>query len=47
MVEITKNKIKSIGEWLNKISPQTAESLSHYELNPELFEWKSYLDAER
>ncbi|MEA2004938.1 MAG: aspartate/glutamate racemase family protein [Acidobacteriota bacterium] len=47
MVEITKNKIKSIGEWLNKISPQTAEALPHYELNPELFEWKSYLDKER
>lgn len=43
MVEISREKIESIGEWLRKISPETASSLESYELKPHLFEWRKYI----
>lgn len=41
MVEIGPEKIEGLGEWLRKISPETAEALAGYKLKPDLFEWKS------
>jgi len=40
MVEIGKQKIEALGDWLRKISPETADALARYELKPDLFEWK-------
>ncbi len=40
MVKISQEKIQSLGKWLQDISPETAEALRNYELNPALFEWK-------
>jgi glutamate racemase len=40
MVEIDRQKIKSLGKWLSAVSPETAEALGCYELDPALFEWK-------
>jgi len=39
MVEIAPEKRLSLGRWLEKISPEVAAALRHYELNPSLFEW--------
>ncbi len=40
MVEIGRQKIESLGNWLSAVSPETAEALGRYELDPSLFEWK-------
>ena len=40
MVEISRQKIEALGDWLRKISPETADALGRYELKPDLFEWK-------
>jgi glutamate racemase len=40
MVEIDHRQIQSLGKWLAAVSPETAEALGSYELNPSLFEWK-------
>jgi hypothetical protein len=40
MVEIGKQKTESIGKKLGETSPQTRDALSHYELRPDLFNWK-------
>jgi glutamate racemase len=40
MVEIDHQKIQSLGKWLSAASPDTAEALRRYELDPSLFEWK-------
>ena len=42
MVEIGQEKIASIGTYLNKHSPETAQALMNYELRENLFEWKRY-----
>jgi glutamate racemase len=47
MVEIGADQIVSIGGWLNKVSPQTAEALKDYRLNRDLFEWKKHVTSER
>jgi glutamate racemase len=47
MVEIEKKRIQSIGTWLEKLSPQTAEALKNYSHDPELFEWKKYAEDEK
>jgi glutamate racemase len=47
MVEIEKKKRDSLGHWLRRISPQTAEALENYELNEELFEWKGLIKDQR
>ena len=47
MVEIGKDKIASIGGWLDGISPQTSEALQAYEWNLNLFEWKKFMSSER
>ena len=43
MVEIGQRKVDSLGDWLKKISPETADALARYELIPDLFEWKKYI----
>lgn len=43
MVEISRQKTDSLGEWLRKVSPETAAALAKYELKPELFEWKRFI----
>lgn len=40
MVIISQEKKDSIGKWLKRISPQTAEALFNYELRENLFEWQ-------
>jgi len=40
MVEIGRNKIESLGKWMQDISPETAAALQNYRLDPALFEWK-------
>ncbi len=40
MIEIDRRKIQSLGRWLSAVSPETAEALGRYELDPSLFEWK-------
>lgn len=47
MVEISRKKIDSIGTWLKKVSPQTAEALFHYELRENLFEWRKFATSRR
>jgi glutamate racemase len=39
MVEITENKRRSLGEWLERVSPEVAAALRFYALQPDLFEW--------
>lgn len=41
MVEISVGVRESLGEWLGRISPETAASLKSYELVPDLFEWRT------
>ncbi len=43
MVEIDKDKRDTLGQWLRRISPQTAEALENYELKDDLFEWESLI----
>jgi len=43
MVEISRQKIEALGDWLRKISPETAAGLARYELKPDLFEWKNHI----
>jgi glutamate racemase len=43
MVEIGPEKITALGEWLGKISPETAEALAGYKLKPDLFEWRKFI----
>jgi len=43
MVEISPERIASIGSWLEKVSLKTAEALGAYELKPDLFEWKKFV----
>lgn len=45
MVEISRNRIESIGGWLTEISPQSAEALKAYELKPGLFDWKKFVEG--
>jgi glutamate racemase len=40
MVEITADKRKSLGGWLEKVSPEVAAALANYELKPDLFKWQ-------
>ncbi|MEW5901986.1 MAG: aspartate/glutamate racemase family protein [Acidobacteriota bacterium] len=40
MVEISPEKISSLGRWLQTLSPETAEALRRYEHIPSLFKWK-------
>lgn len=47
MVEISEEKINSLGCWLRKVSPQTAEALINYDKRPDLFEWEKYVISER
>jgi hypothetical protein len=47
MVQISQERIDSIGKLLKGISPQTAEALFNYELRENLFEWRKYLTSER
>ena len=47
MVAIDKQRIDSIGSWLGKMSPQTAEALQNYSHHNNLFEWKKYVNTER
>ncbi len=43
MVKLDAKQIESIGRYLEKISPQTAQALRDYEWIPELFEWESFV----
>lgn len=43
MVEIDKNKVDSLGSFLEPLSKQTAKALQEYEWKEDLFEWKSYI----
>lgn len=45
MVKISEERMDSIGTWLQKISPQTAEALRNYEWVPGLFEWKKFVKS--
>ncbi len=40
MIEVGGQKIESLGKWLSAVSPETAEALGRYQLDPSLFEWK-------
>jgi glutamate racemase len=41
MVEISAAKRKSLGGWLERVSPEVAAALARYQLRPDLFEWRS------
>lgn len=43
MVEISQEQIASIGEYIKKQSPQTAEALENYDLEEKLFKWEKFL----
>jgi len=43
MVELPEAVRASLGDWLRRISPETAMALENYELRPGLFEWKPLL----
>jgi glutamate racemase len=47
MVEIEKKRIQSIGTWLERLSPQTAEALRSYTHDPKLFEWKNIISDKK
>ncbi len=47
MVEIAKNKRKSLAGWLDEVSPEVAAALTNYELKPGLFKWQEYLKTDR
>jgi glutamate racemase len=44
MVEISQEKIASIGTYLKTYSPETARALTNYELRENLFEWKHCIE---
>jgi hypothetical protein len=46
MVEIEGKRIRSIGQWLEEMSPQTAAALKDYTQDPALFEWKKFTNSE-
>jgi len=46
MVEIEKKRIRSIGTWLERLSPQTADALRNYTHDPKLFEWEKFVSGE-
>lgn len=43
MVEISPDRIDSIGRWLEEVSLQTAEALRQYQLVKDLFPWKDFI----
>jgi len=43
MVEVGRPKIDSLGAWLRRVSPETADALAQVELKPDLFEWKRFI----
>jgi glutamate racemase len=43
MVEIQQDRISSIGEPLQQISPETARALREYAYRPNLFEWRAFI----
>lgn len=43
MVEIGKETMESLGEFLHPISPQTVEALHQYLWEKDLFEWKNFI----
>ncbi len=43
MVEIVERKRKSLGGWLEKVSPEVGAALANYELKPDLFKWQEYI----
>ncbi len=47
MVEIGEKEMKSIGQWLFDLSPETAEALQNYEHKENLFTWKEFVTTER
>ncbi len=47
MVEISAQKIQSLGRWLEGVSPETAAALRGYESCASLFEWKTLVAPER
>jgi hypothetical protein len=47
MIEIDGDRIRSIGRWLEELSPQTACALKAYTQDPNLFEWKRFMSGER
>ncbi len=47
MVKIGEKEMKSIGQWLVDLSPQTAEALQNYEHKENLFVWKEFVTTER
>jgi glutamate racemase len=47
MVEIDDERVRSIGKWLEKLSPQTEDALQAYVHDLELFEWRRFLRGER
>jgi hypothetical protein len=46
MVEIANERIRSIGRWLEDLSPQTADALKNYTKDPQLFEWQKFVKAD-
>jgi glutamate racemase len=47
LVEISGQKIQSLGRWLERVSPETAVALQRYEHSPSLFEWKRFVAPQR
>lgn len=43
MVEISRSKIDSLGEWLKSLYPEVADALRAYERVPDLFEWEKFV----
>lgn len=43
MVDISSEKIASIGSWLERVSPRTSNALKTYTLNKNLFLWKKFI----
>jgi hypothetical protein len=41
MIEISEDRIRSIGRYLHNISPETEAALLAYELVPDLFSWQT------
>lgn len=47
MVEISPDRIDSIGRWLEEVSAQTADALRQYRLVKDLFPWKEFIRRNR
>ncbi len=43
MIKLDSEQIESIGSFLERTSPQTAQALRDYEWKPELFEWERFV----